>query len=108
MDNAIRIKSLLNIIKKYTTAIRNDWSDPRGFCSFIQEALKHLYYLTDSNVDYDKNRVGEIDKFIKPDDLDVWHDDEGVWYQCGPQTYGPFATEEEACAEARARADGVS
>lgn len=31
--------------------------------------------------------------------MDIWHDDEGVWYQRGPQTIGPFATEEEAIAD---------
>lgn len=27
---------------------------------------------------------------------DIWWDDEGCWVQVGPQTEGPFATEEEA------------
>lgn len=33
--------------------------------------------------------------------LDIWHDDEGVWAQVGPDTLGPFASEAEAEAAAK-------
>jgi len=28
--------------------------------------------------------------------LDIWHDDNGIWKQIDSQTYGPFETETEA------------
>lgn len=38
-----------------------------------------------------------IDDMLTGDpEADIWHDDDGIWRQIGPQVYGPFATEHDA------------
>jgi hypothetical protein len=93
------IAATISALREYPTSRTSGTIDRHPA---VRAMVAHLSYLCGIGLGPELDDLNAVIRVERESRLgltnvsDIWHDDDGVWRQIGPQTFGPFATEREA------------